>query len=172
MDFRALLSKFPSGIEKELYIIEVQSSPEKFKSLLDIALVEKDPLAWRAAWVLDGSDEKSPGLARDYISTVVCKLPEIKSNGSIRSLLRMLCRYDIREDDQGILIDLCFKYLVSEFYPVAVKVHAMQIVYQHVLIYPELKEELVTVIQDQEGNNSLGFRSRGRRIIKKLEGIN
>ena len=68
MDFRALLSEFPSGIEKELYINEVQSFPEKFKTLVDIALIEKDPLAWRAAWVLDGSDEKSPGLARDYIN--------------------------------------------------------------------------------------------------------
>jgi hypothetical protein len=172
MDFRALLNEFPSGIEKELYIKEVQSSPEKFKSLLDIALREKDPLAWRAAWVLDGSDEKSPGLAVDYISAIVCKLPDLKSNGSTRSLLRMLCRYNIPEDDQGILIDLCFRYLVSELYPVAIKVHAMQIVYQHVLIYPELKEELVTVIQDQVGNNSVGFRSRGRRILKKLEGIN
>ena len=171
MDFKALLNEFPSGIEKELYINEVQSSPEKFKSLLDIALREKDPLAWRAAWVLDGSDEKSPGLARDYISDIVCKLPDLKSNGSIRSLLRMLCRYEIHEDDQGILIDLCFKYLVSELYPVAVKVHAMQIVYHHVLIYPELKDELVTVIQDQVGNNTVGFKSRGMRIIKKLEGI-
>lgn len=171
MDFRALLSEFPSGIEKELYINEVQSFPEKFKTLVDIALIEKDPLAWRAAWVLDGSDEKSPGLARDYISAIVCKLPEVKSKGSIRSLLRMLCRYEIHEDDQGILIDLCFKYLVSELYPVAVKVHAMQIVYQHVLIYPELKDELVTVIMDQVGNNTVGFKSRGMRIIKKLEGI-
>ena len=172
MDFKALLSQFPSGIEKELYISEVGSAPEKVKSLLDIALNEKDPLAWRAAWVLDGSDEKHPGQARDYISAIVCKLPNLKSNGSLRSLLRMLCRYNIPEDDQGILIDLCFKYLVSELYPVAVKVHAMQIVYQHVLIYPELKEELVTVIQDQVGNNTVGFKSRGRRIIKQLEAIN
>jgi hypothetical protein len=99
----------------------------------------------------------------------VARLPEIKSTGTLRSLLRLLCRYEIHEDDQGILIDLCFSYMVSELYPVAVKVHAMQIIYNHVLIYPDLKEELVTVILDQVGNNTVGFKSRGMRIIKQME---
>ncbi len=147
------------------------NSEEAFKTLLDIALYEKDPLAWRAAWVLDGSDERSPGLATDFISGIVHRLPEIESRGSLRSLLRLLCRYDIHEDGQGILIDLCFKYLVSELYPVAVKVHAMQIIYQHVLIYPELKEELSTVIKDQVENNTVGFKSRGMRLIRDMEKI-
>jgi hypothetical protein len=55
---------------------------------------------------------------------------------------------------------------------VAVKVHAMQIIYNHALIYPELKEELITVISDQVDNNSVGFKARGKRLIKKLEGLN
>ncbi len=170
MDFRTLLISFPSGQEKEIYINEAGASVDKFSSLLDIALNEKDPLAWRAAWVLDGSDERFPGLAAESISAIVHRLPKIKSKGTIRSLLRLLCRYDIKKKEQGILIDLCFIYLVSELYPVAVKVHAMQIIYNHVLIYPELKDELVTVITDQVGNNSVGFKSRGMRLIKKLEG--
>jgi len=172
MDFRRLLLNFPSGFEKELYIAKVGASEERFESLLDISLHDKDPLAWRAAWIVDGSDETFPGLARNYISSIVQSLPEIESKGCLRSLLRMLCRYKIAEEKQGILIDLCFKYLVSELYPVAVKVHAMQIIYNHALIYPELKEELVTVISDQMGNNSVGFKSRGMRLIKKLEGRN
>ena len=81
----------------------------------------------------------------------------------------MLSRYKIDEEDQGLLIDLCFGYMVSELYPVAVKVHAMQIIYHHVLMYPELKEELVTVIRDQIVNDTVGFKSRGMRIIKQLE---
>ncbi len=87
----------------------------------------------------------------------------------MRSLLRLMCRYEIPEEEQGLLIDLCFGYMVSELYPVAVKVHAMQIIYQHTLLYPELKEELQTVIEDQMENNSVGFSSRGRRILSQLE---
>jgi hypothetical protein len=169
MDFRSLLTNFPSGAEKDLFIAEVGASGEKFDTLLNLTLFEKDPLAWRAAWILDGSDEQHPGLASPYLSKIIQNLPQLESKGALRSLLRLLCRFDIQEEDQGLLIDLSFGYLVSELYPVAVKVHAMQIIYNHTLIYPELKEELITVIEDQVENNSVGFKSRGLRIIRQLK---
>ena len=169
MDYKSLLASFPSGAEKDLYIRDVGFSEEKFLQLLELTLYEKDPIAWRACWILDGSDEKNPGMAHKHISKIVLSLPDLASKGALRSLLRLLCRYKISEKDQGLLIDLCFGYMVSELYPVAVKVHSMQIIYNHVLIYPELKAELKTVIQDQIDNNSVGFKSRGKRIISQLE---
>jgi len=169
MDFRSLLADIPSGVGRDLLIQEVVKSESHFTVLLELAIHEKDPLAWRACWVLDGSDELKPGLATAHISTIVNALPGLDSKGSLRSLLRLLCRHNIPEEEQGLLIDLCFSYLVSELYPVAVKAHAMQIIYLHVLIYPELKDELVAVIEDQITNNSVGFKSRGRRLIKQME---
>jgi hypothetical protein len=169
MDIRSLLTSLPSRVEKEIYINEVVSSEENVNTLLDLVFHEKDPVAWRAAWILDGSDEQYPGIAGPLIRGIIEQLPELDSTGALRSLLRLLCRYEIPEEQQGILIDLCFKYMVSELYPVAVKVHAMQIIYNHALIYPELAEELRTIIEDQMMNNSVGFASRGRRIISQLE---
>ena len=169
MNVRELLRDIPSRFEKELYVKDIAASEEKFRELLKFCLADKDPISWRATWVLDGASEEMPDIARPYISRIVNTLPKIKSTGTLRSLLRMLSRYEINEEDQGILIDLCFSVMVSELYPVAVKVHAMQIIYNHVLLYPELKEELKTVILDQIDNNSVGFLSRGRRIIKQME---
>ena len=169
MDYRSILYDFPTGRDKNFLIRDVGKSDEKFSQLLNLSLNEKDPVAWRAGWILDGSDEEQPGLAQNYISNIVQKLPELESRGTLRCLLRLLSRYDIPEDYQGLLIDLCFEYMVSELIPVAVKVHAMQIIYNHVLLYPELKAELITVIEDQVDNNTVGFMSRGRRIIAKLE---
>jgi hypothetical protein len=169
MDIRSLLLNLSSGVEKDLIIREVIGTRGLVGSLLELALHEKDPVAWRASWILDGSDEQEPGLAASYISKIVRALPALESKGSLRSLLRMLCRYDIPEEEQGLLIDLSFSYLVSELYPLAVKVHAMQIIYNHVLLYPELKDELVTVLEDQMENNTVGFLARGRRLIKQME---
>ncbi len=166
-----MLANFPSGTEKTFFIREVGNSEEKFNVLLELALYEKDPLAWRAAWILDGSDEHCPGLALHHISRIVQHLPVLESNSTLRSLLRLLCRYDIPEDDQGLLIDRCFSYMVSELYPVAVKVHAMQIIYNHVRLYPELKDELRMVIEDQAENNTVGFKARGKRIMQQLENL-
>ncbi|MEA3460859.1 MAG: hypothetical protein U9R49_03195 [Bacteroidota bacterium] len=169
MDFRSLLTDIPSGVGKDLLIGEVIKSESHFITLLQLTLHEKDPLAWRASWILDGSDEKKPGLARIHINEIIQALPELESKGALRSLLRMLARYDIPEEEQGLLIDLCFNYLVSELFPVAIKVHAMQIIYNHVLLYPELKNELIAIIEDQEDNNTVGFKSRGRILIKQME---
>ena len=169
MDFRSLLADFPSGVEKDLLIGEVIKSESNFNTLLELALHEKEPVAWRASWILDGSDEKKPGLARKYIPKIVKALPRVESKGTLRSLLRLLSRHNIPEEEQGLLIDLCFSYLVSELYPVAVKAHAMQIIYNHVLLYPELKGEFITVIEDQAKNNSVGFKARGNILIKQLE---
>ncbi len=169
MDFRSLLADIPSGVGKDLLVGEVIKSQSHFDTLLQLSLHENDPLAWRASWVLDGSDERKPGMARKHISEVVQALPALESKGSLRSLLRMLSRYEIPEEDQGLLIDLCFSCLVSEQYPVAVKAHAMLIIYNHVLLYPELKDEFIAVIEDQTANNSVGFKSRGRNLIKQLE---
>ena len=169
MDFRSLLADIPSGAGKDLLAGEVIKSPTHFNTLLQLALHEKDPLAWRASWILDGSDERKPGMASRHIPEIVQALPALESKGSLRTLLRMLSRYDIPEEEQGLLIDLCFSYLVSGQYPVAVKAHAMLIIYNHVLLYPELKDEFIAVIEDQEANNSVGFKSRGRNLIKQME---
>jgi len=169
MDLRSQLADIPTGFGRDLLIEKVIRSETLFDELLHLTLHAKDPLAWRACWILDGSDEQQPGLARPCLVKIIKALPALKSKGSLRSLLRMLCRHDIPEESQGLLIDLCFKYLTSELYPVAVKVHAMQIIYNHVLLYPELKDELVAVLEDQMDNNSVGFMSRGRRLIKQLE---
>jgi hypothetical protein len=169
MDLRSLLADFPSGLGKDLLIGEVIQSESNSGQLLNLALHENDPLAWRAGWILDGSDEKMPGFARKHIPGIIRALPELESMGTLRSLLRLLTRHPIPEEEQGLLIDLCFSYLVSELYPVAVKAHAMQIIYNHVLIYPELKNELITILEDQADNNSAGFRARGNILIKQLE---
>ena len=171
MDFRSALSDIPSEAGKRILIREVGNSREKFDHLLEICFNESDPLAWRAAWIADGSDEKWQGLGKHAVPQIVHALPEMKSTGTIRCLLRMISRYEVAEDEQGILSDECFSYLVSDRYPVAVKVHAMEIIYQHVLLYPELKEELAAVISDHMDNNTAGFTSRGRRILKQLEKI-
>jgi len=169
IDIRSLLTNIPSRVEREIYMEAVGTSPAEVASLLQMIFEEKDPLAWRAAWILDGCDELHPGLVRDRIPNMIHRLPDLKSTGALRSLLRLMCRYEIPEEEQGLLIDLCFGYMVSELYPVAVKVHAMQIIFIHTLLYPELKEELQTVIVDQMENNSVGFRSRGNRILQQLE---
>jgi hypothetical protein len=168
-DLKTWLSELPSALEKELFVNKACRSEEIIRELLQLSLSEPDPVAWRAAWVLDGCDETGPPLPENLIHKIVRNLSGIKSTGVIRSYLRLLCRHDIEEEEQGLLVDLCFKYVASGCYPVAVKVHSLEIIYRHVLLYPELRDELTAVILSQIDHSNAGFKARGKKVLKQLE---
>jgi len=169
MDLKQLIAGIPSASEKEILVIEIGSSQDKFDALFHFIFQQKDPLAWRAAWILDGCDEKNPTLSQKHIPYIIGKLQKLRSSGVRRSMLRLLSRHDIPEKEQGILADLCFQYMMSGIQPLAVKVYAMQILFNLTKIYPEMSRELITVIEDQSEHNSAGFKARGRLIINQLE---
>jgi hypothetical protein len=88
-----------------------------------------------------------------------------------RNTLRVLRYVEIPEDLMGIAADICFKYLLSGKEPVAVKVHAMDVLFNITRKFPELKEELKLAIEDQMPFGSAGFRSRGGKILKSLNNM-
>jgi hypothetical protein len=69
---------------------------------------------------------------------------------------------------QGIAAEACFENLSSEE-PVAVKVFAMTVIANLCKDYPELKSELVPLIEDQLPFATAGFRSRARKVLRQIE---
>ncbi|HDR67849.1 MAG TPA: hypothetical protein ENN61_02235 [Bacteroidaceae bacterium] len=169
MNHKQLIAEIPSVKEKDYLVSVIGDSKDAFRKFFDMIFDEPDPIAWRAAWVVDGCDENNPSLTEKYLTKIIRELPSLKSEGARRSLMKLLCRHAIPENYRGILVDLCFQYLRSEIHTVAVKVYAMQIIFNLSQIYPELSHELITVIEDQFINNSAGFRAKGAKIIRQLQ---
>jgi len=169
MDLIEIFRSPPGKALKNRVVSETGSSQEKFDQIYTIMVHEPEPVSWKAAWALDYCDENSPGLAASHLHEIIKLLRIKESDGFRRSCLRMLSRYKIPEKDQGILADLCFGWLAIESTPVAVKVHCMQILANIAVEYPELKSEIIMIIEDQMDLNSAGFRSRGKQILKSLK---
>jgi len=53
--------------------------------------------------------------------------------------------------------------------PIAIRVFAMTVLANLADTYPEIKGELIAVIEDQMPYGSAGFISRGKKILKKLK---
>lgn len=70
---------------------------------------------------------------------------------------------------EGIVVDELFKWLLDPKMQVAVKVYSMEVICQMCFKYPELKGELIEVIDDQLDKNSIAFRTRAKQILKKLK---
>jgi len=151
------------------YTIHVLGNDKNyFMELIDIILNEEDPLPMRASWVAEGITLKYPDLISPYIKDLVKNLRKFTHPGTLRNLLKIFSRMDIDKKLHGILADICFEWIGAEDKPVAVKVHAMQILLNLTRTYPELKNELLEVIQEQTPRSSPGFKACAKKIKTEL----
>ena len=134
--------------------------PSVFKDLLEIAFSREMPVCWRAMWIMDHMDEAHPGLAKDHVHTLWAEVDKEHPVGVLRSNMRLLVRYDIPEDYQGIAADLCLSWLEKESVSVAIKAYSMNILYKIAQIYPEISSEFITILEEQAPKNSAGFKAK------------
>ncbi len=147
----------------------IEQKPALLDDLFRIYLRNEEPVSRRAAWVIDTVTEKFPMLLEGWIDPMLEALPSFSHNGLKRHTLRMLARSPLPEKNQiGPLIHLCFQWLLSPMEAVAVKVHCMDLLYRISQIEPEIKPELADSIEWRLNEEPPGFRSHGKKMLKKL----
>jgi hypothetical protein len=89
----------------------------------------------------------------------------------MRNFLKTLAEVPVKltKKDKSILLNLCFDYLVSNDYPVAVHVFSMQILFNLSGEIPEIGEELSRILEEKMPDASAGYRSRARRILMLMK---
>jgi hypothetical protein len=168
MDIKTQLLSELSRANVDYTVHVLGNDPAYFKELINFIFNEPDPLPMRASWVIEGITLKYPGMILPYIGMLIRNLRRYKHPGTRRNLLKIFSRMKIPEKYHGILLDVCFDWLVEEHINVAEKVFAMQIIANHLVFYPELVNEFLEVIHDQVPKNSPGFASRARLIKKEM----
>lgn len=166
-------------IEKELYGRLGQKKAQKLASFIikDTSLKplilaglkhKDDAISKNTAWLLTHVHDCDKSYFEDSICELIEHIGKSNLDGVIRGILRCLQDYSIPIKKQGSLISSCFELLTDNNRPIAVKVFAMTIVYNHCEVYPELKRELKIVIEDLMSTNSPGIISRGSKILKRI----
>lgn len=147
----------------------ILQKPELFDVLFDIFLSNEEPVSRRAAWVIDTVSEKMPGLLDPRIPEIISCLPEFTHDGLKRHSVRMISRAPLPEGDLlGILINICFDWLVSPAEAAATKVFCMDILYRISEIEPDLKKELADSIEWRLNEETPGVKNRGMKMLKIL----
>ena len=168
IDYQTLLMKQLSRQHIDYVAHCIGDSEKEFGRLMDIVLHGREPVVQRAAWAMDACMEAHPEFLLPYVETLIEALPRFSNNGVIRQVVKALVALNIPEEYEGQLADFCFCRLQSAEVPVAIKVHCMQILANITVLHPDLAGELRTVIIEQIPRNSVGFASRGRKILKQL----
>lgn len=137
--------------------------------LIDIVLThENTKLPQRAAWVLEKISERNLEILQERIAEIITQLNNIPSSSTRRTIAKVIMLHTIPEEFEGEILNFCINMLESPKEPVAVKANCMTIIFNLLPKYPDLKNEIFTIIEDQIPYHSVGFKSRYNVLKRKI----
>src|SRR5690554_4628838 len=161
-DLRGLLMAWEN---LDLIARDMAAEPQHLNLLFNIVLHNNYPENWRAAYIADKVNAIEPELIKPYIDTIILTLNANTNSSLKRHLLKLISLHPIPEKHQSFLLNYCLDCFSSSAEPVAVRVHAMQVLYNISEYEPDFKPELLEIIaHESELHTSPGIRSRGRKL--------
>ncbi len=141
-----------------------------FAQAMDLALSNKPKIANRACRVVLFSIEKDPLLIEPYKGRIIKSLEQIKIEIVKGGFLKIFVDHELPKDDEelGILADVCFEHVQKLTKVATTKLYSMEILYKISNLEPDLKPELISIIEDQIPRSLISFKTRGKKLLKKL----
>jgi len=152
-----------------LLLQELNANPSLVPSFVKLALNNNHPNGWRALYIVDKLCDTHPDWIEPYMPEMIEQLKTETHHGKKRHLLKLISQNKIHLENSGFLVDYCLRVFTSSGEPVANRVHAMQVLYNISEEEPDLKPELLEIIQQEiEFHPTPGIRSRGTKLAQKL----
>ncbi len=145
----------------------IESKPN-LKQLMNAFFGKEKIVVQRASWAASKAYDLKPEWFDAYIYQLIDSLDKPIHGSVRRNSLRILQTMEIPESYRGKLIDTLFSLLADSKTERAVKAFGMRVAYNIIQHYPELKAELKIIIEDQLPFATPSFKSRAKKIIKKL----
>lgn len=169
MDFRDELRKEHSKAQTTKIADYVAFNRPRFKKLVEVYLAGPYRITQRAAWPLSVCVERHPDLIRPHLGQILSAVSKPHSHDAVkRNTVRLLQFIDVPARYRGRVADLCFKYLQDRREPIAVRVFSMTVLHHLTTQLPDLKRDLILLIEDELPYASPAFRSRARGILKQM----
>ena len=166
MDLNYMLSTDCSKAAKDRMVSYIKDDPGKFAELFDLFRNGKGLVAQRASWAVSYCAEQYPELIYPYCQEMVDYLQVPGIHDSIkRNILRTFQDINIPVTLEESLLELCFDYVINRREAVAIRVFAMQVLANLSERYPEIRNELKVIIEDELPYAKPAFVSRGRKIL-------
>lgn len=142
------LEKSLTSFYKDGMIRFLADHPEDFEEAVQLAVSDKQPYSWRAAWLLWSCMEVNDERIRKYIPTMLDVLPSLK-DGQQRELIKILCNMELDELSEGRLFNFCMDLWEQIHKKPSVRWNAFMYILQMAGKYPELMNEVAWLTQEQ-----------------------
>lgn len=132
---------------KEEMISFLKSHPEYFEEAVQLAVTDKQPYSWRAAYLLSGCMDNNDPRIRNHILLILNSIRD-KKDGHQRELLKILYKMEISKKHEGKIFDICMNLWEQLNKDPSVRMTAFKFIIKIVKKHPELMEEIIFLTQD------------------------
>jgi hypothetical protein len=142
---------------------------KQFKELMNCYTDEDYRLSQRAAWSVSWAAKNNPSMIEPYIGVLVKRLQEPGVHPAVvRNAVRVLEDIELPEQYHGEVMNSCFAFIENPATPAAIKAFSLTVLFNLSRQYPEIKPELQLIIEERWDTETAAFRSRGKKILKKI----
>jgi hypothetical protein len=153
---------------KDEMISFMNSHPEVFDEAVELAVSDKQPYSWRAAFVLWSVIEENDKGIKKHINKIVNAVKG-KNDGHQRELLKILLMMELNEKFEGVLFDICMNVWEQIDKSPSVRVNALKMIIKIANNHPELKQEISFLGQDHYLDTlSPGAKHSVKKLMSKI----
>ena len=170
MNLLKLIRKEHSKATASKIVGYIGSDAVRFASLVKIFMQGPYRVTQRAAWPISYCVQNHSELIKGHLKKMIDFADQPGVDDALkRNMTRLLQFVAIPRNLQCKVFDFCFHCLANPKEPIAVRVFSMTVLSNLAKENPELKNEIIPLIEDQLPFASAGFRSRGTRVLKELK---
>lgn len=168
-DLRAAILKEHSKPQAARIANWIGKSQTRFDQLFKLFLNDEYRVVQRSAWPLSIAVLNHPPLIQKHYGPLIKKMLQPGVHDAVkRNALRLLQDLSVPARHQGPLMDACFRYIADPKEKAAIKAFSLTILEHLAQDYPDIRPELKSIIEDRFEDESPAFRSRARKILRRL----
>ena len=147
----------------------IGSNQTRFDELVKLFLGNDKLITQRSGWPLSFAGIAHPEFIPKHLRKLVTNLKQKDLHDAVkRNTIRHLQGISIPEKYQGDVMNICFDFIISPTEKPAIKAFSLTVLENLSKEYPEIKQELKTVIEDRWDYETAAFHSRAKIILKNL----
>ncbi len=132
---------------KEGMIEFLASHPEHFTEAIELAVSDKQPYSWRAAWLLWSCMKENDERIIPYIDQIINSILS-KEDGHRRELIKILTVMELNEEQEGLLFNICMDLWEKINSRPSVRYMAFKFIINTAKKHPDLGNEISFITQD------------------------
>ena len=125
----------------------MEAHPEDFVEAIQLAISDKQPYAWRAAWLLWSCMELNDIRIQTHLKKIIDCI-HTKGADHQRELFKILLQMNLDEDNEGILYNACVHIWKQINKKPSVRLTAFKLMAKIAKKYPELSQEILFLTQN------------------------